>query len=73
MLTKMTCGEPIIKLTQALLYHLCNVFYHVKPDMKTIGYESPLLILYQRGIIALQNGLVTNFSKNETVWDVNEE
>jgi hypothetical protein len=70
---KMACGEPILKLTQSLLFLLCSVFYHVKPYMKTIGYEIPLLVLYQRGIIALQNGLVTNFSQNEMVWDMNGE
>jgi len=73
MRAKKTCGEPILKLTQSLLFRMCSVFYHVKPDMKTIGYEIPLLILYQRGIIALQNVLVTNFSQNEMVWDMNKE
>ena len=73
MLGKMDCGELILKPTQSLLFLLCSVFYYVKPNMKTIGCEIPLLILYQRGIISLQNGLVTNLSKYETVKDMNAE
>jgi hypothetical protein len=66
MLAKKDCGEPILNLAQSLLFHMCSVFYHVNPYMKTIGYEIPLLVLYERDIVAFQNGLVTNFSQNET-------
>jgi hypothetical protein len=41
--------------------------------MKTIRDEICFLILYQRGIIALYKGLVTNFSQNEMVWEMNVE
>jgi hypothetical protein len=73
MLEKMTCEETIVKLTQSLLFHMCNLFYHVKLDMKTIRYELSLLVSYQGGIIALQNGLVRNSSQNKMVCDMKGE
>jgi hypothetical protein len=38
--------------------------------METIGYERSFLVFNQSGIIALQDGLVTNFSYDELAWDM---
>jgi hypothetical protein len=70
MLSESTCRKPKFKLAQPLLFGLSNILYQIEPHMETIGYEGPLLFFDQCGVIALQDGLIMNFSHDEPVWDM---
>jgi hypothetical protein len=67
MLSKLACREPVFQLTQTLLFSLSSVLHYEKPYMETIGYEHSFHVLNQSGIIALQDGLVTDFSYDKPV------
>jgi hypothetical protein len=38
--------------------------------METIGYEISFLVLNQGGVVALEDGLITYFSYENSVWDM---
>jgi hypothetical protein len=61
-LAVLACQEYELKLAQPFLFGLSCILYQVEPYMETIGYERPLLILDQGGIVSLQYGLIAYFS-----------
>jgi hypothetical protein len=73
MFTELGCWEYVFQLSQTLLFRLRNILHYETPYMETIGYESSFLVFNQSGIIALQDGLVTNFSYEDLVWEVSGE
>jgi hypothetical protein len=73
MLVKPVCREPVFQLTQTFLFRLRNVLHYTKPYMETIGYECSFLVLNQSGVITLKNGMVTDLSYDDPVWDASGE
>jgi hypothetical protein len=70
MLAESAYREPKFKLAQPFLFGLSSILYQIEPHMETVGYEGPFLVFDQCGIIALQDGLITNFSHDELDWDM---
>jgi hypothetical protein len=70
MLVESACRESEFELAQPFLFGLIGILYQIEPYMETVGCEIPFLIFDQGGIVALQDGLITYFSYDESVWDM---
>jgi hypothetical protein len=45
MLAESAYREPEFQLAKPFLFGLRSILHQIKPHMKTVGYESPLLVL----------------------------
>jgi hypothetical protein len=72
-LPKLAYWEPIFQLTQTLLFILRSFLHYIEPHMENVGYKCSVLVIDQSGVISLQDILITYFSYDEPVWDVNKE
>jgi hypothetical protein len=70
LLSESACRKLELKLDHPFEFVLSSIFHQIKSYLKIVGYESLFFVFDQCEVISLQDGLITYFPHNESVWDM---